>query len=75
MERREEDEVLEFGLLVIVTGLTVVLLATLVIVMLSNERAIASSAFLTVFCIVVLVGMAAVVFVLARRLMRFIAYR
>lgn len=75
MERREGDEVLEFGLLVIVTGLTVVLLATLVIVILADERAIASSAFLTALCIAVLLAIGAGIFLLARRVKRFVAYR
>lgn len=75
MSGTQVDEVLEFGLLFIVTGLAMVVLVTILIAILSNEREVESSPVLIAISCLVVAGMGAAVFELVRRLRRFIALR
>jgi uncharacterized membrane protein len=73
-KKHEEDPFLELGLLLFVTGLVAVLLVTCVIVALANEVAIEAFPALLLLLIGVVSGLGAAVFVLARRLLRFIRH-
>lgn len=73
--RREEDAFLELGLLLIVTGLVAVLLATCVIVALGDQAEVGASPLLELFLLVVVSGLGVAFVILVRRIARFIRYR
>ena len=74
-ETKADCVFLEFGLLLMVTGLFVVVLVTALVFLFSRESTIASSWPLATISVLAVSGLLALVLFLARRLKRFIAYR
>ena len=69
------DELLELGLLLVVTGLFVAVMITGLVLVYARESTVASSQPLAVVSSAALSGIAVIVLILFRRVMRFMASR